>query len=157
MARILVAENNQSIAAYVSGLLKKSCHRVEMVDNSLDAWRASGTENYDILILSASMPGIDGFVLAQRALQENPSLQVIFVTGFSAVAMDTGKTPFYAPQPFTTRPFHLADLGLHVNALAGFAQVQEEEQKISGTVVYPDFTRKSALRPEASVQQEIAN
>src|SRR5437762_8259287 len=106
MARILIAEHNKTTASYLMAALKKAGNSVEMVDNCLDAWRASSKESFDILMVDVVMPGIDGFVLAQKALQDNPTLQVIFITGFAGVVMDTQATPPYAPAPITMRPFH---------------------------------------------------
>ncbi|MCC7037478.1 MAG: response regulator, partial [Alphaproteobacteria bacterium] len=89
MAKILIAEHNSTTAAYLAATLKKAGNTVESVDNCLDAWRVSSRDSYDVLLVNVVMPGIDGFVLAQKALQDNPGLQVIFITGFAGVAMDT--------------------------------------------------------------------
>jgi two-component system cell cycle response regulator CpdR len=153
MARILVAENNKTVAGYICASLKKGCHLVDLTDNALDTWRASGTTAYDALIIDVMMPGIDGFVLAQRALQENPHLQVIFVTGFAAVAMDTYATPAYAPAPLTLRPFHLRMLNTKLRMLFGYGGAEEMPAPTgaSGMVVYADFSRKPA--PAAPVQE----
>ena len=103
MAKILIAEHNSTTAAYLAATLKKAGNTVESVDNCLDAWRVSSRDSYDVLLVNVVMPGIDGFVLAQKALQDNPGLQVIFITGFAGVAMDTHATPAYAPAPVTRR------------------------------------------------------
>lgn len=108
MAKILIAEHNTTTANYLTRTLKKAGHTLQIADNSLDAWRASNREAFDVLMIDIVMPGIDSFVLAQKALQENPDLQIIFVTGFAAVAMDTYSTPAYAPAPITTSAFHLS-------------------------------------------------
>jgi len=118
MARILVAEHNRTTSAYLHAALKKAGNTVDVVDNCLDAWRVSSDDRYDILLVDVVMPGIDGFILAQKALQENPELQIIFVTGFAGVAMDTYATPAYAPAPITTRPFHLKDIVSRVRPIS---------------------------------------
>lgn len=149
MARILIAEHNQTTAEFLGKSLKAQGHQITQVDNCLDTWRLSARETYDILLIDVVMPGIDGFVLAQKALQENPLLQVIFITGFAAVAMDTISTPSYAPAPITTRPFHLKEIGARVRHLMGQGYVPLTQQGAANgenTVVYADFARK----PQAS-------
>jgi len=145
MARILVAEHNKSTAEYLYASLKKAGNSVEIVDNCLDAWRMSSEDCYDVLLVDVVMPGVDGFILAQKALQENPELQIIFITGFAGVAMDTFSTPAYAPAPVTTRPFHLKDIvgqgGLPMHTQKG----SDAERK----VIYADFAHK---RSAAHVQ-----
>ena len=145
MARILVAEHNQSTAEYLYTSLKKAGNSVEIVDNCLDAWRMSSQDCYDVLVVDVVMPGVDGFILAQKALQENPELQIIFVTGFAGVAMDTFATPAYAPAPVTTRPFHLKDIVSRVRYLMGQGGLPMHANKHGDAehkVIYADFAQK---------------
>ena len=146
MARILVAEHNETTAKYLHASLKKAGNSIERVDNCLDAWRISSKEEFDVMMIDVVMPGIDGFVLAQKALQDNPRLQIIFITGFAAVAMDTCATPSYAPAPITTRPFHLKEIASRIRYLMGQGGLpfkSDTDASASGNVVYADFSRKT--------------
>jgi len=101
------------------------------------------------------MPGIDGFVLAQKALQENPGMQVIFLTGFAGVAMDTHATPAFAPAPVTSRPFHLRDIAGRIRYMMGQgalpAKAYADTRAEAGNIIYPDFAQKAA-RPQQHAQ-----
>lgn len=144
MARILIAEHNESTSSYLFNTLKKAGNSVEVVDNCLDAWRVSSRETFDVLLVNVVMPGIDGFVLAQKALQDNPGLQVIFITGFAGVAMDTHATPAYAPAPVTTRPFHLKEVVTRVRYLMGQGSLPFKAQTpAEGSIIYADFAQKT--------------
>lgn len=143
MARVLIAEHNQTIASYLAVSLKKAGNTIEVADNYLDAWRLSSRNSFDILMVDVVMPGIDGFVLAQKILQDNPDLQVIFITGFSGVAMDTAATPAYAPAPITMRPFHLREAASRIRYLMGLGGLPVSDlNNGDGNVVYADFTAK---------------
>ncbi len=147
MARILIAEHNATTAEFLSKTLKAQGHHITHVDNCLDTWRLSARETYDFLLIDVVMPGIDGFVLAQKALQENPMLQVIFLTGFAGVAMDTISTPRHAPAPITTRPFHLKDIGARIRHMTGHGYIpmyQHTAGAQESTVVYADFANRKA-------------
>jgi two-component system cell cycle response regulator CpdR len=147
MARVLIAEHNQTIASYLAASLKKAGNYIEVVDNYLDAWRLSSRDNFDILMVDVVMPGIDGFVLAQKILQDNPDLQVIFITGFAGVAMDTQATPVYAPAPITMRPFHLREAASRIRYLMGLGGLPVADQNNGdGRVVYADFSAKEPLQ-----------
>ncbi len=150
MARILIAEHNKTTANYLAAALKKAGNKVCVVDNCLDAWRASSKESFEVLVVDVVMPGVDGFVLAQRALQENPLLQIIFVTGFSGVAMDIQATPNYAPAPVTTSPFHLRHIANQVRYLMGFGSSPAKRPAAAGSVIYADFSRKDAAQQHMS-------
>jgi two-component system, cell cycle response regulator CpdR len=151
MARILIAEHNEATASYLYGTLKKAGNSVELVDNCLDAWRVSSKDSYDVLLVNVVMPGIDGFVLAQKALQDNPGLQVIFITGFAGVAMDTHATPAYAPAPVTTRPFHLKEIVSRVRYLMGQGSLPFKAHNAAGegNIIYADFAQKTFRSQQA--------
>ena len=151
MARILIAEHNTTTSAYLHTSLKKAGNSVESVDNCLDAWRVSSRDTFDVLLVNVVMPGIDGFVLAQKALQDNPSLQVIFITGFAGVAMDTHATPAYAPAPVTTRPFHLKEIVSRVRYLMGQGglPLKAPHQTTDANIIYADFAHKAARQQQA--------
>jgi two-component system cell cycle response regulator CpdR len=147
MARILIAEHNQTTADYLYVTLKKAGYDVEAIDNSLDAWRMTSREVFDVLMVDIAMPGIDGFILSQKALQENPSLQIIFITGFAGVAMDTYATPPYAPAPITTRPFHLRDIVGRIRYMMGYGNLpvtNNVQTSGANNVVYANFLQKGS-------------
>lgn len=146
MAHILVAEHDKTIADYIRTLLKKAGHTVDIAPCALDAWRACGGESYDALVIDVAMPGIDGFILAQRGLIENPDLQIIFVTGFAAIAVDVWATPVHAATPFTSRPFHLRNLNAGISALLGYGTLPSEyraanTEDSASSVIYADFSK----------------
>lgn len=148
MARILIAEHNATVTRYLTAALKKAGHVVEAVDNSLDAWRAIARDHYDVMLVDVIMPGVDGFVLAQKVLQENPLTQVVFLTGFAAVAMDNYAASSYAPYaraPMTSRPFHIREINARLRALLGgaFGGDMPSAGDVSGTVIYADFQKKA--------------
>ncbi len=148
MAHILIAEHNKAVSSYLVKTLKQNGHNVVLTDNSLEAWKISGQFEFDILIVDIVMPGMDGFVLAQKALQANPYLHVIFITGFAAVAMDTYNSPEYAPQPMTAAPFHLKEVNNRIRYMMGdltafpIDNCSSDNSQNSENIVYADFTRK---------------
>lgn len=156
MAKVLIAEHNKTVSTYLASHLRKSGNVTLTVDNHLDAWRAAVNESFDVLMVDVVMPGIDGFILAQRLLQENPELQVIFITGFSGIAMDTYATPAFAPAPVTMRPFHLRETASRIRYLLGLgglpasALMGHDDHAEEGNVVYADFSAKQAAAHQAA-------
>lgn len=148
MARILIAEDNNDTAKRLKAQLRKGGYQVEVAGNSLDAWRATTHGEYDVLMIDILLPGIDGFILAQKALQDNPALQVIFISGFSCVAMDTFNTPSHAPQPYTSAPFHLNETTSRVRFLLGEGELPTaglhttQANDSVENVIYADFTTR---------------
>ncbi|MEO1040255.1 MAG: response regulator [Pseudomonadota bacterium] len=111
MARILLAEDDDSMRDFLSKALKRAGHDVSAVadgDEGIDA--LGGTPGaYELLLTDIVMPGVDGIELARRAAEIDPSLKIMFITGFAAVALNAGGgAPTGAK--VLSKPFHLRDL-----------------------------------------------
>lgn len=147
MSRILIAEHNEEVSKFLKKQMRGSHYAIDLKTQSIDAWRAIGNEDYDVLMIDIMMPGIDGFVLAQKALKINPGMQIIFITGFAAVAMDTYNTPTYAPRPMTSKPFHLRDILTRIRFYLGEADLpfdsiyaqQHRDAVAQDNVIYARF------------------
>ena len=75
-------------------------------DEALPALHAA---EFDILISDLVMPGMNGIELARHAREKAPDLPVIFITGFSAVAMEALNT-VDGVSKVLSKPFHLNSL-----------------------------------------------
>ena len=121
MANILLDEDDSSLCTFLKKALIRAGHNVTSFTNGRNALEAleNGTKlgkTYDLLLADIVMPGMDGIELAQKATSHTPSLKVMFITGFAAVAMGQREA-----QPENTRvlskPFHLRDLVSQVDQL----------------------------------------
>ncbi len=123
MAKILLAEDDASMRSFLTTALEKAGHTVEARSDGLDALAAvqgSADGTFNLLLADIVMPGMDGIELAQKATALHPSIKVMFITGFAAVAMGA-RNPQLNPQQTDTRvlskPFHLKDLVDQVSQL----------------------------------------
>ena len=86
MARILIAEDEEAVRAFVSRALKTAGHDVEVVaDGGAALARLAGTD-YDLLLTDIVMPVMDGIALALNVTRDHPGLPIVLMTGFSAEA-----------------------------------------------------------------------
>jgi two-component system cell cycle response regulator CpdR len=116
MARILLAEDDESMRRFLAKALSRAGHEVEDVDNGLDALSMVTENGYDLLLADVVMPGMDGIELARRAAKEQPGIRVMFITGFAAVALkarDQGPTGARV----LSKPFHLRELVSQIDAM----------------------------------------
>ena len=97
----------------------------ELNDEGIDAnLCASGLELFqlleskvvDLILLDFMMPEMDGIELARRASELDPTLKIMFITGFAAVALHPDSQ---APKDakVLSKPFHLRDLVNEVERL----------------------------------------
>jgi two-component system cell cycle response regulator CpdR len=113
MLRILLAEDDAAMRAYLQRALEKADYDVTAVDRGTAALPLLQAEQFDLLLTDIVMPEMDGIELAQQCGRVSPSTKVMFITGFAAVSLKAEKT---APNArVLSKPFHLKDLVLEVD------------------------------------------
>jgi two-component system cell cycle response regulator CpdR len=115
MAKILLAEDDESMRLYLARALEKVGYSVKSVDRGTAALPLIEAESFDLLLTDIVMPEMDGIELAQKAAVIAPEMRVMFITGFAAVALKAGKA---APDAkVLSKPFHLKDLVAEVDRI----------------------------------------
>jgi two-component system, OmpR family, response regulator len=104
--RILLAEDDPTIAKHLMGALAAAGYQAENLANGLEIWEQGGEGGYDAVILDLGLPGLDGMSILRRWRKEGNNVPVIVLTargswmervdGFDAGADD------YLPKPFRT-------------------------------------------------------
>ena len=125
MFRILLAEDEQVMRAYLARALERSGYEVVAVDRGTAAAPLLETERFNLLLTDIIMPEMDGIQLAQYCNMVSPTTNVIFITGFSGVALRAGASVPNAK--ILAKPFHLKDLVLEVRRL--FAKESYDQLK----------------------------
>ena len=115
MYRILLAEDDTSMREYLARALGRVGYDVTSVGCGTEAMPLLERERYDLLLTDIVMPEMDGIELAQKAAHIDPAIRVMFITGFAAVALQSGRT---APEAkLLSKPFHLKDLVAEVDRI----------------------------------------
>jgi len=84
MARVLVAEDEESVRQFVARALTHSGHEVTAVENGLLALDMLAAGSYDLLLTDILMPGMDGIALALKTAKESPNMPIVLMTGYAA-------------------------------------------------------------------------
>ena len=121
MARILVAEDDPSVRAFVVSALTMKGHEVVAEEDGGLAAETADAENgrFDLLLSDIKMPIMDGIGLALHVAAKYPDVIIVLMTGFAdqrerAHGLDA------LIYDVITKPFTLADLLQKVDdALAG--------------------------------------
>jgi two-component system cell cycle response regulator CpdR len=109
MAKILLAEDDDSLRGFLVGALKRAGHTVREFEEGRSALTALEREVFDLLLTDIVMPGIDGIELARRGAELDPAMKIVFITGFAGVSLSGGGA---APSgaKVLSKPFHLREL-----------------------------------------------
>lgn len=135
--RILIAEDDRSIATAVKKSLMAANYAVDHCDNGLDAYDYITSADYDVIIMDIMMPGEDGLSVVRRARQAGVKAPILFLTARDAIAdrvegLDAGG------DDYLVKPFALDELMARVRVLSrrsGGAAAVTNELKLADLVV----------------------
>jgi len=117
MIRILLAEDEEAMRAYLARALQNAGYFVVAVDRGTKAIPLLQNEDFDLLLSDIVMPELDGIELAHRCAEISPHTKVMFITGFAAVTLKASRD---APQAkVLSKPFHLRDLVMEIQRTFG--------------------------------------
>jgi two-component system, cell cycle response regulator CpdR len=116
MASILLAEDDDGMRNFLAKALEKAGHTVNSFAEGMSAFEEIKQKSYDLLLTDIVMPEMDGIELARRAAELDPSMKIMFITGFAAVALHPDSR---APKDakVLSKPFHLKDLVAEVDRM----------------------------------------
>ena len=107
--RILIAEDEVSIAKALKVMLEKNKYSVDMVHNGNDAVEYITGTSYDTIVLDIMMPGLDGLQVLTEIRQRGITAPVLFLTAKAEVedrvaGLDAGADDYLA-KPFAAKEF----------------------------------------------------
>ena len=85
MARILIAEDEESIRNLVTRALRQDGHEVSIASDGAEALDLLTREKgaFELLLTDIRMPVMDGIALALAAARDYPELTILLMTGYA--------------------------------------------------------------------------
>ena len=111
MARILVAEDDENVRAFVTRALVHMGHEVTEAEDGGLAAEICAEKNgeFDLLLSDIKMPVMDGIALALTAARDFPDLTILLMTGF-ADQRERASGLNAIVHDVVTKPFSVADI-----------------------------------------------
>ncbi len=128
MKKILVVEDDQSIAELQKDYLEISGFGVEICNNGLEGLKCIEEGAYDLLILDVMLPGIDGFEILRR-IRDTMDVPVLIVSA-KKEEIDKIRGLGLGADDYITKPFSPGELVARVNAHIG--KYERLKSKYSG-------------------------
>ncbi len=116
MARILIAEDDETMRRFLARALTSAGHEVIAVADGLDAVPLLDNDSFDLLLADVVMPGMDGIDLAKIASHRKRGVKVMLITGFAAVAVEA-RSVLALRAKVLSKPFHLSTIVQEVDKL----------------------------------------
>jgi DNA-binding response OmpR family regulator len=119
MARVLVVEDDPTVAEVVASYLARAGHQTTSEGNGAVAagrLTADGPAAFDLVVLDLMLPGLDGIEVCRRLRRSHPSLPVIMLTALGQeddriAGLEVGA------DDYVTKPFSPRELVLRVESV----------------------------------------
>jgi two-component system copper resistance phosphate regulon response regulator CusR len=115
--RVLVIEDEDEIADFVTRGLREEGFTVERAADGDDGWHALRTGAWDVVLLDWWLPGPDGLTLLRRLRQADRTTPVLFLTARDAIS-DRVRGLDAGADDYLCKPFAFEELLARVRALA---------------------------------------
>ena len=112
--KILVVDDEQDIVFTLKTILNEAGFSVDAFTNPSVAFEMFRPEKYELIILDIRMPGINGFELYMKLLEQDSSIKVLFLTAVNEFSMyskfKSSVSPMSGKRYYLQKPVDLTKL-----------------------------------------------
>ena len=143
--RILLVEDNKSLADWTAKALRHSGLVVDCVADGLDADHLLATQEYDVVLLDLSLPRMDGLTILKKMRARGSRSAVLMHTVKGHIedrvaGLDAGADDYLA------KPYALSELEARIRALGRRAHAAVRNETVVGALTYESTGRTFTLR-----------
>ncbi|MCQ4347458.1 heavy metal response regulator transcription factor [Pseudomonas stutzeri] len=143
--KILVAEDDPKIGAYLQQGLSEAGFAVERVADGSAALHCALAADYDLLVLDVMMPGLDGWEVLRRLRAAGREMPVLFLTARDRIE-DRVKGLELGADDYLVKPFAFAELLARVRTLLRRGQAGAVATRLQVADLEVDLLKRRASR-----------
>ena len=132
--RILVIEDEARLAQTLAELLHRQGYTADISGDGLSGLDNAASDIYDLVVLDAMLPGMDGFTLLRELRGGGSSLPVLMLTARSELS-DRVRGLDCGADYYLTKPFDSRELVACINALLRRQGSQVDELTLGNTAL----------------------
>ena len=148
-ARVLVADDDESIRVLMGRILSTHGHEVVLARDGEEALQLYGQSSIDLIVSDISMPRMDGLTLLRRVREDNEDIPFILLAGAPSADTAIDALRFHATEylPKPIRPDQLLQSVMHALGLNRLAKIRREALSLytKHNTEHGEATRRSAI------------
>ncbi len=143
--RILLIEDEPTVARYLVRDLDGSGHQVVHLFNGEDGLRAAKDEQFDVMIVDRMLPGMDGLTMIETIRAADDRTPVLILSALGEVD-DKVHGLKAGGDDYLVKPFGFPELLARIEALARRAAIQEEVTSLKVDGLTMDLLSRRVVR-----------
>jgi len=142
--RLLLVEDNKSLADWLCKTLRKQQYAVDWLDNGADADFVLRSESYDLVLLDLALPGLEGHEVLRRLRGRGNGTPVLVLTADNSIRSRVSELDRGADD-YVAKPFEVEELEARIRVLLRRSAQVPTPQIACGELVYNGATRDFTL------------
>lgn len=150
MARILIVEDDSTIASFIQKGLQQAGMAVDCAENGEDGLHLASTEEYDAAVVDVMLPKLDGLSLIQRLRELKVRTPVIILSAKRSVD-DRVKGLQYGSDDYLIKPFAFSELLARIEALIRRSNGTVEPHTLQVSDLFVDLHTREVRRKDTRI------
>ncbi|HBZ42700.1 MAG TPA: DNA-binding response regulator [Maritimibacter sp.] len=143
--RILVVEDDQTTADFISRGFSEEGHVVDVLGDGREAMGIAMDGEYDAMVVDRMLPGLDGLSMVKALRAARVTTPAIFLTSIGGVE-DRIQGLKAGGDDYLVKPFSFGELSARVSALTRRPPLAAEEPVLKAGDLLMDLTRREVRR-----------
>lgn len=115
-SKILILDDDSSTLKIISTLLISEGYQIEPSDTIADAKQKIQQQGFDLLVSDVLLPDGTGVDLVKFAIQQQPSIKAVFISGYQNLSEDDQR--YISQHPFFSKPLDVGSFLTKISELA---------------------------------------
>jgi len=129
--RLLIAEDDEALAALLEEYLSEAGYEVELCHRGDEAVERLKKEHFDLVLSDIVMPGADGLTLLAEARSNPVKTLVLLMTGYSGIE-DAIHAVEQGAYDFVSKPFQLPEIRVRLDNAAKYQSLLRRWDRVRG-------------------------
>lgn len=148
--RILVIEDDPTVAQYVVRGLDSSGHDVDHVADGRDGLRVATDQAFDVMVVDRMLPGMDGLTVVETIRAAENQTPVLILSALGDVD-DKVQGLKAGGDDYLVKPFAFPELLARIEALARRASIKDEVTSLNVDGLTMDLLARQVFREEQEI------